>query len=70
MRSDASLADHGKHGEAAGVVATTKRRRRVISRDQIIARGYQIYFAANAIKTTTAITNAPNCTQRLLVKPL
>jgi hypothetical protein len=30
---------------------------------------YQIYFAASAIKTAATITNAANCTQRLLVKP-
>jgi hypothetical protein len=59
--------DRGEHCEAAGVIATTKRRGRKVKRPLPVS--YQIYVAASAIKTATAMNNTTICTHRLLVSP-
>jgi hypothetical protein len=67
LTRDEARRNRNEYRQAAAAIATTKRRGRKVKRPLPVS--YQIYVAASAIKTATAMNNTTICTHRLLVSP-
>jgi hypothetical protein len=67
LTRDQARPNRNEYRQAAGAIATTKRRGRKVKRPLPVS--YQIYVAASAIKRATAMNNTTICTHRLLVSP-